>query len=163
MVFTCTLTVFAADSNTNTSADINDLITLPVFPEIGGDIPSKYEQTCPVIFIPGFISSDVYGDINDPDTRADFPSTDDIIKVITEAFIPGLLNFAIDRDTDKLVVRVTDRVNDMFKYWYNEPSGEAKEGSGIIRTELTEASVDSRLRFSYDWRGDPMKIADELL
>lgn len=160
MIFTCTITAFASDENT--SSDNNGSVTIPVFTETGADIPSKYEQTCPVIFVPGFISSDVYGDVNDPDTLAVFPSTDDIINVITEAFIPGLLNFAIDRDVDKLVVRVTDRVNDMFKYWYNEPTGDAKEGSGIIRTELTEASTDSRLRFSYDWRGDPMKIADEL-
>ena len=119
-------------------------------------------QDCPVILIPGFTSSNVYDNIEDPDTLAAFPTTDDILAVVTEAFIPSLLKFAIDRDTDKLVVRVTDRVNDMFKYWFNEPTGEAKEGSGIVPQELTDVSITSRLTFSYDWRADPVRIADEL-
>ena len=119
-------------------------------------------QTCPVIFIPGFTSSAVYGNIEDPDTRADFPSTDDILDIVTKEFIPGLLNYAVDRDVDKLVVRVTGRINEVFEYWFNEPTGEAKEGSGIIPEKLTDVTATSRLTFSYDWRGDPVKIADEL-
>lgn len=120
------------------------------------------EQTCPVILIPGFTSSDVYDNIEDPDTRVDFPSTDDIIDIVTQEFIPGLLNYAVDRDTDKLVVRVTSRINEIFAYWFNEPTGEAKKGSGIIPQKLTDVTATSRLTFSYDWRGDPVKIADEL-
>ena len=98
------------------------------------------EQTCPVILIPGFTSSDVYDNIEDPDTRVDFPSTDDIIDIVTQEFIPGLLNYAVDRDTDKLVVRVTSRINEIFAYWFNEPTGEAKKGSGIIPQKLTDVT-----------------------
>ena len=119
-------------------------------------------QDKPLIYIPGFTSSAVYDDVTNTDTRVDYPSTDAIISIVTEAFIPGLLVFAVDRDVDKLVKKVTDRVNEAFAYWFNEPTGEAKEGSGIIPEVLTEVTATSELRFSYDWRGDPIKIADEL-
>lgn len=119
-------------------------------------------QTCPMITIPGFTSSNVYDDITDESTLVGFPSTDDIIDIVKEAFIPALLVYAVDRDTDKLVVSVTDRVNEVFAYWFNESTGEAKEGSGIIPQKLTSVTSESRLTFSYDWRGDPVKIADEL-
>ncbi len=116
----------------------------------------------PVIYLPGFTSSNVYDDISNPDTLVDYPSTDTILDIVTQAFIPALLAYSVDRDTDKLVTKVTDRVNEAFAYWFNEPTGEAKEGSGIISEELTDVSPDSKLIFSYDWRGDPVKIADEL-
>jgi pimeloyl-ACP methyl ester carboxylesterase len=172
VVFTCSSIVFAAEETDVdnlisklpdiSAGNFNDIINLPDFPFADGTIVNKTKQNCPVIFIPGFTSSDVYDDINNPDTLAAFPSTDDILAIVKEAFIPGLINFAVDRDTDKLVVRVTDRVNEMFKYWFNEPTGEAKTGSGIVPEELTYASDKSRLKFSYDWRSDPVKNADEL-
>ena len=168
MLFTCVITAVAADETSASQQgeisidSIKDIINLPDFPFVDGAVAEENPQTCPVIFIPGFTSSNVYADIKDPDTLAVMPSSEDIIAIIKEAFIPSLLKFAVDRDTDKLVVRVTDRVNETFKYWFNEPTGDAKEGSGIVPEELTEASVTSRLKFSYDWRGDPVKIADEL-
>ena len=120
------------------------------------------EQTCPLIYIPGFTSSAVYDDVNNKDTLVAFPTTDDILDIVTEAFIPALLVYAINRDTDKLVTSVTDRVNEVFAYWFNESTGEAKEGSGIIPEKLTDVSKTSKLTFSYDWRSDPVKIASEL-
>lgn len=120
------------------------------------------DRDAPVIYIPGFTSSNVYDDISNPDTLARFPSTEDILSIVTEAFIPSLIAFSVDKDTDKLVCRVTDRVNEVFAYWFNEPTGSAKEGSGIVPEVLTEVSADARLTFSYDWRGDPVEIADSL-
>lgn len=120
------------------------------------------QQTCPLIYIPGFTSSNVYADINDESTLVAFPTTDDIIEIVTEAFIPALLVYAVNRDTDKLVTTVTDRVNEKFAYWFNDITGDAKEGSGIVPQVLTDVSPDSKLTFSYDWRGDPVKIAQEL-
>ena len=120
------------------------------------------ERDMPIIYIPGFTSSNVYDDISNPDTLVAYPSGEEILDIVTEAFIPALIGFSIDKDTDKLVTSVTDRVNDAFAYWFNEPTGEAKEGSGILPQELTDITASSELTFSYDWRADPMKIADEL-
>ena len=60
------------------------------------------------------------------------------------------------------MVKVTSRINDMFADWFNESSGDAKPGSGVILEMPDEVTTTSRLTFSYDWRNDPMKIADEL-
>ena len=120
------------------------------------------EKDMPLIYIPGFTSSNVYDDISNPDTLVGYPTSEDILSIVTEAFIPALIVFSADKNTDKLVTTVTDRVNDAFAYWFNEPTGEAKEGSGIMPQELADVTASSELTFSYDWRADPVKIADEL-
>lgn len=120
------------------------------------------EQTCPVIHIPGFIASDIYADITDESTLISFPGTEDVLAVVTEAFIPGLIGYSFNRDTDKFVKGVTDRINLMFADWFNDSCGDAKAGSGIIPQDLTDVTATSELTFSYDWRSDPLKIANEL-
>ena len=166
MIFSVTSIAYAADETDNNLTavlprldNIDDLIN---FPLIDGIIVEDTKQTCPVITIPGFTASPVYDDINDESTLIGFPDTDDILAIVTEAFIPALLRYAVDRDIDKLVVPVTDRVNEAFAYWFNESTGDAKEGSGIIPQDLSDVTIKSDLTFTYDWRGDPVKIADNL-
>ena len=139
------------------------LIAFIIFNIFGSALASDENvQDKPLIYIPGFTSSAVYADVNNTDTLLCYPSTDDILSIVTEAFIPALLVFAVDRDTDKLVKKVTDKINEAFAYWFNEPTGEAKEGSGIIPKTPTDVTPTSELTFAYDWRADPVKIADEL-
>ena len=120
------------------------------------------KQTCPLIYIPGFTSSDIYTDVTDKSTYAGFPGTDDIIAVVTDTILPALVKYAIDKDTDKLTDTVTKRINKIFDGWFNDITGDAKPGSGIIPEELTDVTAKSELVFRYDWRADPMVIADEL-
>lgn len=119
-------------------------------------------QTCPLIFIHGFTASDVYADTDDKNTLISIPSVDEILSAAADTLLPALAVYCIDRDADKLAHKATVRINEMFAGWFNEKTGEAKKGSGIIPEALTDVTSESRLIFSYDWRGDPLAIADSL-
>ena len=120
------------------------------------------KQTCPVIFIPGFSSSPVYSDVNDESTLLGFPSADDILPAVADTIVPALARYLVDKNTERLTDTVTDRINQIVAGWFNESTGEAKEGSGIVPQKLKKVTKKSRLTFTYDWRGDPLVIADEL-
>lgn len=122
------------------------------------------ERDCPVIHIPGFYSSDVYGDVNDPDTLLILPSTDTLIDFVKNEFAPALVAFCIDRDTDKLATNVCSKINEqLFSHWFNESTGEAKEGAGIVFDYTPEnVTAQSRLIFRYDWRENLIDTADKL-
>lgn len=125
---------------------------------------AETKRDCPVIHVPGFYSSNVYGDVNDPDTLLELPSADVIIDFVKEVFAPALVAFCIDRDTDKLATTVCEKINeDLFPHWFNESTGDAKEGAGIIfDAEPKGVTAQSKLTFRYDWRGDLVDIADDL-
>ena len=135
MVFTCMSVAFAAED---------------------------YKQTCPVIFVPGFSSSTLYSDVTDDDTAMSFPGVDAILEAVKDTLLPALASYAVTRDTDKLTDTVTKRINVMFDGWFNESDGSVPDGSGIIPEKLRKVTAKSRLIFRYDWRDDPMVIADEL-
>ena len=135
MVFTCVSVAFAAED---------------------------YKQTCPVIFVPGFSSSTLYSDVTDEDTSMSFPGVDAILEAVKDTLLPALASYAVTRDTDKLTDTVTKRINVMFEGWFNESDGSVPDGSGIIPEKLRKVTKNSRLVFRYDWRDDPMVIADEL-
>ena len=122
----------------------------------------KTEQTCPLIFIPGFSSSNVYSDVTDTDTLITFPDVNTILTAVADTLVPALAVYLVDKDADRLTGKVTKRINEMFAPWFNELSGDAPEGSGIIPEKLTDVSATSRLTFGYDWRADPVEIADRL-
>lgn len=124
----------------------------------------EIKSDCPVIHIPGFYSSDVYGDINDPDTLLTLPGVDVILDFVKKEFVPALVAFCIDRDTDKLATDVCTEINEqLFSHWFNESTGDAKEGSGLIFDSTPQGvTAQSQLTFRYDWRGDLVDIADDL-
>jgi len=120
------------------------------------------EQTCPLIYIPGFSSSDVYADVTDESTLISFPGTDSILGLVKNTLLPALFSYSIDRDTEKFALKVTDGINGMFNYWFNDITGEVKKGSGVIPPVFDDVTADSKITFSYDWRGDPVEIAKSL-
>ncbi len=124
----------------------------------------EIERDCPVVHIPGFYSSNVYGDVNDPDTLLELPSADVILDFVKEVFAPALVEFCIDRDTDKLAANVCKEINEqLFPHWFNENTGDAKEGAGLVFDATPDGvTATSELTFRYDWRGDLVDIADDL-
>ncbi|MBE6775175.1 MAG: alpha/beta hydrolase [Ruminococcaceae bacterium] len=140
------------------------LAMMMVFSVTGTAFAAESEKDCPVVHIPGFYSSNVYGDLNDPDTLLVLPSTDVVIDFVKDEFVPALLNFCVDRDTDKLATDVCEKINEqLFPHWFNESTGDAKEGSGIIFDATPEnVTASSELTFRFDWRGDMVDIADDL-
>ncbi len=124
----------------------------------------EIKRDCPVIHIPGFYSSNIYGDVNDPDTLLELPSADRLIDFIKTVFVPALIEFCVDRDTDKLATAVCEEINEqLFPHWFNESTGDAKEGAGLIFDATPDnVTPSSELTFRYDWRGDLVDIADDL-
>lgn len=140
------------------------LALMMVFSVTGTAFAAEPEKDCPVVHIPGFYSSNVYGDLNDPDTLLVLPSTDVVIDFVKDEFVPALLNFCVDRDTDKLATTVCEKINEqLFPHWFNESTGDAKEGSGLLFDATPEnVTASSELTFRFDWRGDMVDIADDL-
>lgn len=140
------------------------LALLMLFSVTATAFAAETKRDCPVIHIPGFYSSNVYGDVNDPDTLLELPSADVIIDFVKEVFAPALVTFCIDRNTDKLATTVCEKINEeLFPHWFNESTGDAKEGAGVIFDATPDGITNqSKLTFRYDWRGDLVDIADDL-
>ncbi|MBR5437408.1 MAG: hypothetical protein IKV21_00675 [Clostridia bacterium] len=120
------------------------------------------EPDCPVIHIPGFYSADIYADVENPETLIALPTTEEILELVKTTVVPALAVFSVSRDTDALATDICAGINVMFEDWFNESTGEAKEGSGIIFSAPTVAAKDSKYTFRYDWRSDPVIIAQNL-
>lgn len=121
------------------------------------------ERDCPVIHVPGFNSSDVYADVDDPDSLLSFPNADVITAFVSTKLLPALIAFCAERDIDKLSTTVSSDINVLFADWFNELTGDAPENSGVIFNETPDnVTKKSKLIFRYDWRCDPVEIAKSL-
>ncbi len=121
-------------------------------------------EECPIIHIPGIATSIIYADKDDPSTRLPAPDADSITAFVKEEFIPALLLFCADRDTEKLARCVTEAVNTKYEGWFNNPDGTAKGNSGarLVYPDASSVKAGAVIRFDYDWRSNPLDIADEL-
>lgn len=121
-------------------------------------------EECPMIYIPGIATSKIYADKDDPSTRLPVPDADSILTFVKEEFIPALIVFSADRDTEKLASCVTEAINEKYAGWFNNPDGTAKDNSGarLVYPAQSEIKGGATIRFDYDWRGNPIEIAAEL-
>lgn len=122
------------------------------------------KERVPVIFVPGFMSTDVYRDVDDPGKGVVWPpATEDILKAVRQS-IPALTRYAVDRNADKLCDDVIPRVNAIFEDAELDADGKPKGNTGVIfeYPEADEVKKDSVLTFRYDWRIDPMEVAAQL-
>lgn len=121
------------------------------------------KQDCPVVHVPGFYSSDIYADVNDKDSLITLPDTDSVLELVKTVVIPSLIVFCADRDIDKLSTAISSEINELFADWFYESTGEPQENSGVIFDETPESvNAESKLIFRYDWRKDPVAVADSL-
>ncbi len=125
---------------------------------------SESAEKCPMIYIPGIAVSRIYADKNDPSTELAAPDADSILSFVKEEFIPALIVFSADRDSEKLAGCVTERINTKYAAWFNNPDGSAKGNSGtrLVLPAKSAIQAGSTVRFDYDWRGNPLEIAAEL-
>lgn len=119
-------------------------------------------EVCPVIYIPGIASSTIYSDINDPDSKLKLPSSDALTLIVKEKLVPALITYSADRNIDRLAGVVTAELNKIFEPWFNNPDGSAKDNSGVNFVYPSTVNKNSRCVFRYDWRGNPVEIAEEL-
>lgn len=119
-------------------------------------------DTCPVIYLPGISSSDLYHDIDDPTSEIVFPSIDEVKAMVTDDIIPALIVYAADRDADKLASVFSNVFNTIFAGHFNNPDGSPKGNSGAIVDYPVHVYKNSRVRFEWDWRSDPFDAAAKL-
>jgi len=119
-------------------------------------------DTCPVIYLPGLSTSDLYHDVNDPTSEIVFPSVDEVKKMVTDKIVPALIVYAADKDADKLASVISDQFNIIFAGYFHNPDGSAREGSGAILEYPDYIGQNSRVRFDWDWRSDPFEVAAKL-
>ncbi len=119
---------------------------------------------CPKVYVHGFMSYDVYADVDNPDSDLAWPpEQDNIINAVKKALVP-LAICAVDRDLDKLGSSLAPILDELFAPSCLDYNGEISNGSGI-RFEYPAAetiTADSSVNFRYDWRLDPFVLASQL-
>lgn len=121
-------------------------------------------NTCPLVYIPGIMSSDIYEDKNDPDSEVVIPDMQGVADALVDEIVPLILSYALNRDAQKLGVALAKLVNGMLDGWFNNPDGTAKGNMGVYceYPDAEEIATYGKVTFLYDWRADPFVIAAEL-
>lgn len=124
----------------------------------------KIVNNFPLIEVHGFMSSDIYADVDDPDSELIYPwATGDIISMVAKC-IPALSAFMITRDYDALADAIVPAAKTLFDSSCCNPDGTPAGNSGV-RFEYPKPekiNKHSKLSFRYDWRMDPLDIAVQL-
>ncbi len=125
---------------------------------------TEIKRTCPRVFVHGFMSYDVYADVDNPDSELAWPLPQEkILYAVKEALKP-LAICAIDHDLDKLGNSLAPILDEVFASTCLDYNGEITNGSGI-RFEYPSAeslNTESTVNFRYDWRLDPIVLASQL-
>ena len=119
---------------------------------------------CPVVYVPGIASSNIYNDKDNPTEIITNYEKEEITALIRDEIAPAFIVYAADQNSDKLAKTVSSALNEFFADWFNNPDGTAKGNSGAVVKYPTKAAINAagRLTFHYDWRGDPVEIAADL-
>ena len=127
-------------------------------------LASGAEERVPAIYVPGFMSSDIYRDVDDPDKGLAWPPATDAIVDVVKQSLPALARYAVDRNADRLCDDVIPRVNTLFEDVSLDADGNPKGNTGVIFTYPAADSVkkSGTYTFHYDWRIDPLKVAAQL-
>lgn len=127
-------------------------------------IATAKDSEVPRIWVHGFMSSQVYDDVSDPDSALSWPPTTEEITTAVKDSVPAFTELAITKDWDRFGKEMGEITNKLFSRAINNPDGSVKDGSGIRfeypSKEKIKAGGD--IYFKYDWREDPIKIAGQL-
>lgn len=124
---------------------------------------AKGEENVPIIDVHGLMASDIYVDPSDPDSELAWPpSTDAILDAVKEA-VPSIAKFAVTRNWDMFGDDVCAITTELFKPIYCQPDGTpGKSGVRFTYPEASSIKKNSVVSFKYDWRIDPIVVADQL-
>lgn len=118
----------------------------------------------PVVYVHGFMASSIVADKDDPNSEKYFPiDTKQIVSGVMLA-VPALGKLVLKQDWDAFGEAISPVLEKIFDGVYNNPDGSANGNSGHYFEYPTEQEVkDSEIvKFSYDWRADPVDIASQL-
>ncbi len=123
---------------------------------------SQTEITCPTIYIHGFACGDIYAGIDTEDETVVWPMQGDVIMTAVETAIAPIANYLLTHNWSAFEDALIEVVNILFSGAWNNPDGTPKENTGIKWTYPEDITKTSKISFNYDWRCDPLVIADEL-
>lgn len=118
--------------------------------------------TCPTIYIHGFACGDIYADMGTENEKIVWPMQNDLIMTAVKTAIAPIANYLLTHNWAAFEDALIEVVNLLFSGAWNNPDGTTKENSGIKWTYPTDITTTSKISFNYDWRADPLVIADEL-
>ncbi len=118
----------------------------------------------PTIYIHGFMARTVYVDPSDPNSETAWPPSSDSIKKAVKGCLPAIAKFAIDKNWDSFANGLAPALNEMFAPIRCDDNGDVTNGSGIRFSYPAASSVNENgtYSFCYDWRLDPLVIAEQL-
>lgn len=124
-------------------------------------IQGERNENIPIIHVPGIMSSDIYEEKSNPESRVVWPpSTESILKLVADC-VPGLMEFAITKNWEKLGNTIVPLANEFFADSLCAPDGSIPNTSGPIfqYPTIEELEENSETTFIYDWRADPLDTA----
>lgn len=118
----------------------------------------------PRIKVHGFMSRDILADKDNEDSDVLWPPAADTILDAVKKALPSLAKFAVTRDWNKLGQDITPLAKEIFAPAFLDENGNAKGNSGVyfVYPEASTITKDSEVKFSYDWRLDPVYLAGQL-
>lgn len=138
-------------------------LVLVLVPMISADAADT-AQSCPTIEIPGFMSNTVYSIAGDADSGAVWPPATDAILETAKKVVPDIALLGLNRNWDRFAQNVCPKAQELLSPACCDVNGEITNGTGICFTYPAAESVTpyGTYTFDYDWRADPLVIADEL-
>ena len=121
-------------------------------------------EACPHVYVHGFMGSLLREDKDDPQSKVIWPPDTDAILADAKEQIPTLVGALLVDNWQKFGDVVIDLVKPYFEPTYLADDGTCPNNSGVyFRYPPTWAiPKNGRVDFDYDWRLNPMEVADDL-
>ena len=121
-------------------------------------------EPCPHIYIHGFMSNALLEDKDNPNSKVLWPpDTDALLNDIKDA-APTLAGALLVNNWEKFGTIAIDLVKPYFEPTYLSDDGTCPNNSGVYFRYPSPNAIpkNGRVDFKYDWRLDPMLVADDL-
>ena len=121
-------------------------------------------EACPQIYVHGFMSSTLYENKDDPNSKVIWPPDVDAILADAKEQIPTLVGALLVNNWQKFGDIAIDLVKPYFEPTYLADDGTCPNNSGVYFRYPPAWAIPKtgRVDFDYDWRLDPMTVADDL-
>lgn len=136
-------------------------VCLSIVPLVGS-IAAEGANNYPVVMVPGVNTRNVLLNPGTDDEQLVFPPSGDRLTATIKDALGLLARLAVNRDWDKFTDALINEVNELFANAALNPDGTAKENVGIDWEYPAPETIiaENGGTFYYDWRLDPMEIAN---
>ena len=121
-------------------------------------------EPCPQIYVHGFMGSTILENKDDPNSKAIWPPDTDAILGEVKGILPDLISALLFNQWEKFGTLAINLVNPYFEPTYLSDDGTCNNTTGVYFRYPPARAIpkNGRVDFRYDWRLDPMTIADDL-